>query len=90
MRLVFTDRARFSKVPKNNSHGGKSMSVLERFQKAIKENDDKELNRISHELMAKDEELEDQGLTDFEMNHVIGACMRTNFPNMDNDMKSPY
>jgi len=68
------------------------MTIVERFQKAINENNDEEINRISHEVMAKEEELEDQGLNDSDLNHVIGSCMRTEFPNFATDGKcvSPY
>ena len=56
------------------------MSVVKRFQKAIKENDDKEINRISHEVMSKGEELEEQatskigkdyGIDFYELNEII-------------------
>jgi len=69
------------------------MTILKRFKKAIKDNDDAEINRLSHEVMNKDEELEDQGLSISELDHVVGACMRTHFPNLDMKTmkcKSPY
>ena len=68
-------------------------SILERFKKAISENNDEDLNIICHEVMSKDEELEDQGLSGSELNHVVGSCMRTGFPNFDMEAmthKSPY
>jgi len=68
------------------------MNILKRFKKAIKESNDEEINIISHEVMAKDEELEDQGLSDSELDCVVGSCMRTDFPNFTKDgvCKSPY
>jgi len=66
------------------------VEILERFKKAIADNDDKEINIICHVVMSKGEELEDQGLTDSELDHLVGSCTRTDFPNFDNDLKSPY
>lgn len=68
-------------------------NILKRLKKAISNDDDKEINIISHEIMAKDEELEDQGLSFSELDHVVGACMRTGFPNFSmgtREHKSPY
>jgi len=59
----------------------------------VKSDIDKEINIICHEIMENDEELEDQGLNDSELNYVLGACMRTGFPNFDAETmthRSPF
>lgn len=67
-------------------------TILRKLQNAILLNDDKTINILAHEAMADGQELEDLGLSNTQLDYVVGSCMRTGFPNFttNGECKSPY